>query len=123
METFKEQNAQINKMASREEEKSQKCLDAYEAVQSCLQYCLTRNDWSKQLAHITLLKECSQITQLTSSFLQESSYFKNQMCNLCAQICTECAKSCASLDPHDLEMNSCAHICRECGESCLSLVH
>lgn len=123
METFKEQNEQINKLAGREEEKIRNCLNAYKATLNCLKHCLASDETHHKLGHITLLKECSEITNLTSSFLLEGSDFKSQICNLCAQICTECADSCESIDPHDMEMIFCAKSCRECAESCLSLAH
>lgn len=121
METFKEQNEQINQQANREEEKIKKCLEAYKATLSCLKHCLASDHHSQ--GHITLLKECSEITNLTSSFLMEGSDFKNQICNLCAQICIECAESCESIDAHDDVMSTCAKSCRSCAESCMGMVH
>jgi hypothetical protein len=123
METFKEQNEQINQLGNREEERIRKCLVAYKATHSCLKHCLVSDEKHHKHGHITLLKECSEITNLTSSFLLEGSDFKNQICNLCAQICIECAESCEAIDPHDQKMSDCARSCRECAESCMSMLH
>lgn len=122
METFKEQNEQINQQVNREEEKIKKCLEAYKATLNCLKHCLENEYTHHSHEHITLLKECSEITNLTSSFLMEGSDFKNQICSLCAQICNECAESCESIDAHDEVMNTCAKSCRACAESCLRLI-
>jgi len=123
METFKEQNKQINRLANQNEEKIKKCIKAYKATLNCLRHCLTSGENHRNQEHITLLKECSEVTHLASSFLIDGSEFKNQICSLCAEICIECAESCESIDAHDPIMKSCAISCRECAESCLSLTH
>lgn len=120
METLKEQNEQINRIVFQNEDKIKRCRDAHKAALACLNHCLMDKEYHQGEEFITLVKECSEVTRLTSSFLLDESDFKSQICSICSEICIECAESCESIDPLDSIFIQCAKACRKCAESCLN---
>lgn len=123
METFKEQNEQINRLSINMEEAIRNCLECFRVTTSCLQYCLDRGDRYSDQRNITLLKECADICEIAASFMVESSDFSHDVCGICARICDLCGDSCYDLDSHDPIMKACMTACKNCADSCRNMEH
>jgi len=117
METFKEQNEQINRLSINRDEAIRNALECHRITTLCLQHCLTMSGIHSEQRHITVLKECADLCQITADFMIENSDFSDEICNLCARLCELCAESCFVVDPNDLIMEACISSCRECAAS------
>ncbi|MBA2404621.1 MAG: four-helix bundle copper-binding protein [Bdellovibrionales bacterium] len=123
MESLKVQNDQINRLSKNMEEAIQNALECGRVATFCLQHCLSMGGKHGEQRHITLLKECSDITKIAISFMIENSDFSHDICGICARICDACADSCHDLDPHDSVMEDCIIACRKCADSCRNMEH
>lgn len=123
MESLKEENDFINRLSVNSEEAIERSLDCFRVTTNCLQHCLSRGGEHADQRHISLMKECAEISRLTASFMIEKSDFSHDLCGLCAKICDACADSCEEICPEDVMMNLCANACRRCADSCRNMEH
>jgi len=123
METFKEQNQQINRLSINLEEAIRNSFECLKATTLCLQHCLSIGGKHGHIKHITLLKECAEICEITASFMMESSSFSDEVGGICARVCDFCSDSCYELDPHDQIILACMTACKNCADSCRNMEH
>jgi hypothetical protein len=123
METFKEQNDFINRLSVNMEEAIRNAMECFRITTNCMQHCLSLSEKHAEVKHITLLKECAELCQITASFLIVKSDFAHDVCGVCARVCEACADSCEEIDDRDAMMKLCIHACRDCAESCRNMEH
>ena len=123
METFKKENEQINRLSINMEEAIQNSLECFRATTYGMEHCLSLGEKYSDQKHITLLKECAEICQITASFMIESSDFAHDVCGICARLCDLCGDSCYDLDPQDPILRACMDACKNCADSCRNMEH
>ncbi|MCU0499265.1 MAG: four-helix bundle copper-binding protein [Anaerolineae bacterium] len=103
----------------------QQCIDACEqchtACLALIPHCLSMGGEHASLGHITLLLDCSQISQTSADFMLRRSHHHEWTCAACAEICDRCA-ACESIDSEDTKMMTCAQTCRDCARVCREMV-
>lgn len=123
MDSIKEQNEFINRLSVNMEETITHVMECFRITSNCLHHCLTMGEKHADVKHITLMKHCAEICQLSSSFMIEKSDFAHDLCGLCAKICDACADSCQEVDAQDAMMKLCVNACRKCADSCRNMEH
>jgi hypothetical protein len=82
----------------------------------CFASCLEEEDVSMMARCIELDIDCSEICNLTSSFLSRDSESSSTLLALCGEICRACADECAK---HEVDhCQRCAKVCNECAKMC-----
>lgn len=123
MDSIKEQNEFINRLSVNMEETITNAMECFRVTSNCLHHCLLMGEKHADVKHITLMKQCGQICQLSASFMIEKSDFAHDLCGLCAKICDACADSCLEVDSQDAMMKLCVNACRKCADSCRNMEH
>ena len=83
---------------------------------SCFNDCLNEKDFTMLARCVELARECSEICQLTSSFISRDSENVDKLLKLCFEICNTCEEEC---EKHDYEFcQRCARVCKRCSEMC-----
>lgn len=123
METLKEQNEFINQLSINMEEAIKNSLECFRVTSNCLQHNLSIGGRHSEKKHISLMKECAELCQLSASFMIESSDFANDICGVCARVCDASADSCADIDSEDAMMRLTITALRKCADSCRNMEH
>jgi hypothetical protein len=86
----------------------------------CFNACLNVTDVAMMARCIELDRECSDICQLTASFLARESEHAHELMKLCATICQACGEECAKhINDH---CRRCSEECLKCAEACHHMV-
>jgi hypothetical protein len=99
------------------------CIACYQECMSCIPHCLEQGGRHVEQRHITLMMECAQMCNMSSTLMQLKGEFAYEHCQVCARVCEACAESCSSIDPNDSMMQKCADACRRCADSCRNMAH
>lgn len=104
------------------ETKVRECIDAcsncYKSCVVTMQHCHSLGGEHAERKHLTLLKDCAEISKLAETFMLHDSRFIHQISQVCADICDVCAKECLEMAGDDSQMKGCAEYASRCSELC-----
>ena len=82
-------------IATNSTDKFQTCIDecnrCAQACYECFKACLNESDVKARKNCISILVECAQMCQMSSSLMSMNGQFIKEHCKLCATICDKCA--------------------------------
>lgn len=90
---------------------------AHVCVKALYRHCLTAGGRPLAASQVLLMTDCSEVCQMTATFMTRASPRHRQMCAVCADICDACAEDCS----HLVGMADCVSACRRCAESCRAM--
>jgi hypothetical protein len=92
------------------------CRDCHRSCTEMIAHCLQLGGDHAEVGHITLMRDCTDLCELSEEAMLRSSRFVNRICVLCADVCDACADSCDQFD--DEVMKQGAAQCRICADAC-----
>src|SRR3989344_4369598 len=94
------------------------CKECERICKETLAHCTKMGGKHAEESHICMLKDCTEVCNVSTKLMERGSDLSKETCNLCAKACDNCAGSCETVDPNDEKMKSCAEVCRKCAASC-----
>lgn len=93
------------------------CQDGQYHCDLLIDYCLRKGGaWSK-LDKISILRDCSDICQMSANLVGRDSKFAKKACALCSAACNDVKAAMADL-PEDQYVENCLKSVHECGTQC-----
>jgi hypothetical protein len=96
------------------------CMTCSAVCEQTLQYCIKQGGKHAEAQHVSLLRDCVDICELSAHFMLRGSQRHATTCRACAEICAACATACDAMGD-DAVMKQCAEVCRTCAASCRNM--